>query len=173
MLVKTFGLTGPATDNFDDVEAGKYYADALAIAKTAGIATGYGDGNFGPEKTITRQDMMVLVAKALEFAGIELDTDTAVLDSFADADKIADYAKPYVAALANNGFATGTDNGIEPTALITRAQMSVLVAKVYDVVLAAAEEAAEAEEETTVEETTEETTAEAEEETVEDTTEAE
>ncbi len=174
MLVKTFGLTGPATDNFDDVAAGKYYADALAIAKTAGIATGYGDGNFGPEKTITRQDMMVLVAKALEFAGIELDTDTAALDKYADADKVADYAKPYVAALINAGLASGTDNGIEPLALITRAQMSVLVANVYDVVLDAAENYAQAEEEEVSEETTEAAEAEeTNEETTEEVTEAE
>ena len=176
MLVKTFGLTGPATDNFDDVEAGKYYANALAIAKTAGIATGYGDGNFGPEKTITRQDMMVLVAKSLEFAGIELDTNTGVLDSYADAAKIADYAKPYVAALINAGLASGTDNGIEPLALITRAQMSVLVANVYDVVLAAADAYAETAAQETTEEVTEETTeAEdtTEETTAEETTEAE
>jgi hypothetical protein len=156
MLVKTFGLTGATSDNFDDVQSGKYYANALSIAKTAGIATGYGDGNFGPENTITRQDMMVLVAKALEFAGVELDTNTAVLAGFADNNKIADYAKPYVAALVNAGFATGTDNGIEPTALITRAQMSVLVAKVYDTVLALAE-SYEAVEDTT-EEISEDTT---------------
>jgi hypothetical protein len=168
MLVKTYGLTGATADNFDDVQAGKYYANALSIAKAAGIATGYGDGNFGPENTITRQDMMVLVAKALEFAGVELDTNTAVLAKFADNSSIADYAKPYVAALVNAGFATGTDDGIEPTALITRAQMSVLVAKVYDTVLALAEEANsenETEDTTTVEvaeEATEETTEEAE-----------
>jgi hypothetical protein len=96
--------------------------------------------------------MMVLVAKALEFAGVELDTNTAVLAKFADNNSIADYAKPYVAALVNAGLATGTDNGIEPTALITRAQMSVLVAKVYDTVLALAESyEAEAVEDTTEE----------------------
>ena len=164
MLVKTLGLTGSTDDNFDDVAAGSYYADAIAIAKAAGIATGYGDGNFGPENTITRQDMMVLVANALEFAGIELNTDTSVLDSFADANQIAEYAKPYVAALVNLGLASGTDNGIEPTALITRAQMSVLIANVYDLVLDAAD-AYMAAQETVAEETTEATT-----ETEEDTT---
>ena len=175
MLVKTFGLTGTATDNFDDVAAGKYYANAIAVAKAAGIATGYGDGNFGPEKTITRQDMMVLVAKSLEFAGIELDTNTAVLDSYADAAQISDYAKPYVAALINAGLASGTDNGIEPLALITRAQMSVLIANVYDVVLDAAEAYAAAEEATeeTTEDVSEETTEETTEEVTEDATDAE
>ena len=139
MLVKTLGLTGSTADNFDDVNPGSYYADALAIAKSTGIATGYGDGNFGPDNTITRQDMMVLVANALEFAGIELNTDTSVLDSYADASQIAEYARPYVAALVNLGLASGTGDGIEPTALITRAQMSVLIANVYDLVLDAAD----------------------------------
>ncbi len=173
MLVKTLGLTDSTNDNFDDVATGSYYADALAIAKAAGIATGYGDGNFGPESTITRQDMMVLVANALEFAGVELNTDTSVLDSFADADQIAEYAKPYVAALVNLGLASGTDNGIEPTALITRAQMSVLIANVYDLVLDTAESYMAAQE-TVTEETTEATTESEEDTTVsdEETTEA-
>ena len=167
MLVKTLGLTDAGTDNFTDVESGKYYANALAIAKEAGIASGYSDGTFKPEDTITRQDMMVLVAKALEFTGAELDTSTAVLNGYSDAAQVADYAKPYVAALLNAGIANGTDTGIAPTALITRAQMSVLVANVYDTVLEAAEayaaeqEAAEAETEETTEadEAEEDTTA--------------
>jgi hypothetical protein len=161
MLVRAFGLKGSSSDNFDDVSASKYYANALAIAKSTGIATGYGDGNFGPENTITRQDMMVLVAKALEFAGVELNTDESVLNSFADANAIASYAKPYVAALVNAGLANGTDNGIEPTALITRAQMSVLVANVYDLVLEMAEnynDTTEVETEDATEETSEEVT---------------
>ena len=179
MLVKTLGLTDAGTDNFTDVESGKYYANALAIAKEAGIASGYSDGTFKPENTITRQDMMVLVAKALEFTGAELDTSTAVLNGYSDAAQVADYAKPYVAALLNAGIANGTDTGIAPTALITRAQMSVLVANVYDTVLEAAEayaaeqEAAEAETEETTEadEAEEDTTASDTEDTTEELTE--
>jgi hypothetical protein len=125
-----------ATDNFDDVPAGAYYADAVGFAKELGLTTGVGNNKFNPTATISRQDIMVIVARALELADVNLDKDTSVLDHFADADSIADYAKPYVAALVNLGIVSGTGNNIEPASDITRAQMAVLL---YNVVKASDE----------------------------------
>jgi hypothetical protein len=175
MLVKALGLTGTAKDNFDDVVPGKYYTNAVGLAKEVGIATGYGNGNFGPENTISRQDMMVLVAKTLEFLGKDITASTSVLDKFSDSAKIANYAKPYASYLVSADMVSGTGSNIEPVALMTRAQLAVLVDKLYDAVVELAP--AIENEETTVEESTEETTAEDEssesttEETTEETTE--
>lgn len=185
-VVNALGLEADYEENFSDVADSKYYAQAVGVAKALGIATGYEDGTFKPEDTITRQDMMILVAKTIEILGEDLSDDTAVLDSFADADEISAYAAPYVAKLVNAGVAQGTDAGIEPKALITRAQMAVLVGSIYDkaVELAVIEEevieeesddeaeidAEEAEDETA--EVTEEASEEITEETTEETTKA-
>jgi len=144
MLTKLMGIEGTPTSNFDDVPAGAYYANAVGLAKDLGIATGRGDNKFDPTSTISRQDMMVLVARTLEISGVELDKDTSVLDNFADGALVAEYAKPYVAALVNLGIVSGTGNKLEGAADITRAQMAVLL---YNVATAAttapaAEEAA-------------------------------
>jgi hypothetical protein len=162
-VVNALGLEADYTENFSDVEDGKYYADALGIAKALGIATGYTDGTFKPEETITRQDMMVLVTKIYELVfDFDLDADTSALDAFADADEVSEYAVPYVAKLVNAEFVSGTDKGIEPKALITRAQMAVLAEPIYvsaiaynDMIEAIEEEISD---ETDVEESTEETT---------------
>jgi hypothetical protein len=134
MLTKLTGIEGTATDNFADVPADAYYANAVGLAKEMGIATGVGDNNFNPNATISRQDMMVLVSRALETLGADLNKDTTVLDSFADSSTIADYAKPYVAALVNLGVVSGTGNKIEANVDITRAQMAVLL---YNIAVAA------------------------------------
>jgi hypothetical protein len=163
-VVNALGLEADYTENFSDVADGKYYADALGIAKALGIASGYSDGTFKPEDTITRQDMMILVAKIYEQVfGFGLEADTSVLDAFNDADEISDYAIPYVAKLVGANLVNGTDKGLEPKALITRAQMAVLVKPVYDEALTYVSEAivddtADVDEAETVEESTEETT---------------
>ena len=166
MLVRTLGLEGTASSNFSDVPANKYYANAVGLAKEAGITTGVGNNKFEPEATITRQDMMVLVAKTLELLGVDADKDVTVLAKFSDSNKIANYAKPYIAMLVNAGIVSGTGNMIDATSDITRAQTAVMMSNVYDIVADLAEAANEEEE--VVEEVSEEDTEEASEATSED-----
>ena len=156
MIVNTLGLTGTATSNFTDVYAGKYYYNAVGLGYEAGIVSGYGDGTFGPEKYCTREEMMVLVAQTFAFLGADISADESVLDKYGDEASISWWARPYVAYLTATGVATGTGTNIEPSVYITRAQMAVMVEKIYDYVLDLADEAAA--QATTVEETTEETT---------------
>jgi hypothetical protein len=159
-VVNALGLKADYTENFSDVADGKYYADAVGVAKALGIATGYSDGTFKPEDTITRQDMMVLVAKVYEtlYGSESLDDNADKLNEYADASDVSDYAVPYVAKLVNAELVNGTDKGIEPKALITRAQMAVLVQPIYTSAVAYANTVAEEEAATAVEETTEEET---------------
>lgn len=135
MLVKALGLESDATDNFADVRADKYYAKSLAVAKELGIATGVGNNKFNPEGTITRQDMMVLIDRTIDKLGLSTNADTSVLNSFADSSQISPYAKDSVAELVSTGIVTGTGSNIEPKKLITRAQMSVMMAKFYDMIV--------------------------------------
>jgi hypothetical protein len=65
LLVRTLGLTADFSDNFDDVKPGAYYYEAVGIAKKLGIAAGSGNNRFNPLEAISRQDMMVLTARAL------------------------------------------------------------------------------------------------------------
>jgi len=60
------GLTVSFEGNFEDVKPGAYYYEAIGVAKKLGIATGSGNNQFKPQESISRQDMMVLTARALE-----------------------------------------------------------------------------------------------------------
>lgn len=66
-LVNALGLDAQYSSNFEDVKKGSSYWREVAIAKVLGIAKGYAN-KFKPEDYITRQDMMVLVERALEVA---------------------------------------------------------------------------------------------------------
>lgn len=125
IIAKAAGFTGgDGTTEFSDVDSGKYYAPYVAYAAEQGIVQGYGDGLFKPEASISRQEMMVVIAKLL---GADGTTDTAVLDDFSDGASVAAWAAPYAAYLVSAGVVQGTDTGLNPLEAITRAQAAVLV----------------------------------------------
>lgn len=129
LLVRALGLKAETQDSgFSDVNSDAYYADALAVARQLGIAKGGGDGRFNPEKEISRQDMMVLVARALKAAG-KLDTaaDKDDLKGYDDADEVSGYAMESVAALVKEGIIQGSDNIINPKGTATMAQSAVVI----------------------------------------------
>ena len=59
-----------ANTGFNDISAGDWYADAVAWAVDKGITNGYGDGRFGPNDPITREQLAVFLyryAKSRDF----------------------------------------------------------------------------------------------------------
>lgn len=135
MLMKTIDAdtSALATDNFDDVNPLAYYANAVGAAKKLGIASGNGDGTFSPESQITRQDMMILAKKALEYTtGEEISGDVSTLDKFNDKEDISAYARESLAAMVDAGIVNGMGDGIAPKNNTTRAQAAVIMSKIYD-----------------------------------------
>lgn len=141
MINNTLGITGTAKFNFSDVAANKYYYNPVGVAYEIGIASGYGDDTFKPENYCTREEMMVLVAKTFEFLGETVTTTSQDnLSVFADRDDISWWAAPYTAYLVEEGMVKGTGANFEPKVYMNRAQLAVLIAQVYDKVVAMAEE---------------------------------
>ncbi|MBE6965852.1 MAG: hypothetical protein E7441_07450 [Ruminococcaceae bacterium] len=71
LLVRAFKLESDNAENFADVSANDYFAPELAIARNTGIVGGVGENKFAPRNSITRQDMMVIVYRALQSLGNE------------------------------------------------------------------------------------------------------
>ncbi len=177
LIDRLLGLDKAADSPFDDVDSSKYYADAVANVTAAGIAQGYDDDTFQPEKLITRQEMFVLIAKVYDYMGYNINASTSVLNKFADGADVAAWAAPYAAFLAQYGIVNGSDaNTINPTVAITRAETAVLLEPVYDAALDAVQSILDAVIDTAVdEEAAEETEADeaaSEEESVEEDSEA-
>ncbi|MFD1908698.1 S-layer homology domain-containing protein [Paenibacillus rhizoplanae] len=88
-------------------------ARELAAAKQLGIVTGYADNTFKPAGVITRQEMMVLAARALKAAGISAEGSGSIA-SYTDAGQISAYAKDSVSALLKYGVVNGKNNKLAP-----------------------------------------------------------
>ncbi|MBQ2742613.1 MAG: S-layer homology domain-containing protein, partial [Oscillospiraceae bacterium] len=72
LLVRAFKLTSDNAENFADVNTSDYFARELAIARNTGIVNGIGDNKYAPRNFITRQDMMVIVYRALNSLLLEV-----------------------------------------------------------------------------------------------------
>ena len=122
-------MTSENTENFADVEASDYFATELAIARNCGIVNGIGNNKFAPRNTITRQDMMTIVYRALTSLNVELKTGDV---EYADFDSVAEYAKDAVKALIVSGLVNGKSGKIAPTDYTTRAEVAVLIKRILD-----------------------------------------
>lgn len=130
MLYRALKLSGTDRGNFSDVPKDSYYYRAIAIAKSLGIAKGYGD-NFMPQAGITREDAMVLVDRALTTIGKKLTAGKASdLSAFKDRNSVSDYAVTSVATLVKAGIIQGSNSYLNPKSMISRAEMAVILYKV-------------------------------------------
>lgn len=130
MLYRALDLSSSSKSNFSDVPAGSYYYTAIATAKALGIAKGY-DDLFMPNAPITREDAMVLVARALKADGKTLTAGSIYdLSNFKDKSSVSDYAVSSVATLVKAGIITGSNSYLNPKSYVTRAEMAVILYRV-------------------------------------------
>lgn len=120
----------PAPENeasFTDVEKGTWYTDAVAWAYENGVASGFGDGTFGPNESITREQLAVFLYKYAQYKGYDL-TITGNIDSFSDKDSVSSWAKNAVTWAVQNKIIAGKDgNKLDPKGHATRAEFAAIV----------------------------------------------
>ena len=133
LLVRAFKLESGNTENFDDVNANDYFASELSTARNTGIVNGIGENRYAPRNPITRQDMMLILYRALNKLGIKLKaSDAAEANTYADYSNVSDYAKEAVEALVNAGIVNGKSGKIAPKDFATRAEVAVILKRVLD-----------------------------------------
>ena len=111
------------TDGYSDVSGDAWYADGIAWAVENGIANGYGNGTFGPNDSITREQLAVMLWK---YAGSPKASGQDL--SFTDADQASSYAREALSWAVENGILSGYTNGqLAPGGTATRAQAAQML----------------------------------------------
>lgn len=120
-------LNAKGESTFADVPSTAWYYNAVSVASQLGIVSGYGDGNFGPNDLITRQDMALMTYKTAQIMNKSLEPVNAEI-TFEDSHEIADYAFEAVMTLQKAGIINGmTDTTFEPLSNATRAQSAKVI----------------------------------------------
>ena len=116
----------PAVSNsgaFNDVPGSMWCADAVTWANANGIVGGYGNGNFGPNDPITREQLTVMLWR---YAGSPASSHS--LEQFTDEDRISGYAREAMRWANENGIVNGYGNGLMgPQGNATRAQVAQML----------------------------------------------
>jgi hypothetical protein len=130
MLVHAFGFTSTGTGSFPDVSNDTYYAQAVATAKAHGIVSGE-NGLFYPNRSLTRQEAMVMLFRAMSVSGQTITTATDNLNSFSDGSTVSTYARQAVATMVQMDIVQGDQNKcINPFSSITRAEAAVMLYRI-------------------------------------------
>ena len=128
ILWRMEGSPAPKGKNsFTDVEAGKWYADAITWTAENGIFAGYGKDKFGPDDPITREQLAAIFYRYAGYKGYDL-TVKGNLDKFKDADKITDYARTAMQWAVGSGLVKGkSGNLLDPQGTATRAEIAAML----------------------------------------------
>ena len=104
MLVRVFGCTaGKDIAHFTDVSTTAWYYSELSTAAQMNIFNGYGDGTMGPNRSITRQEAMIVIARAFAVP----DGTAADIQAFRDASSVGSWAVAKVGGLVKAGIVNG------------------------------------------------------------------
>ncbi|OAS17342.1 S-layer homology domain-containing protein [Paenibacillus oryzisoli] len=132
MLVTALALQPDAAKSsmFTDVTSDDWFAGAVGTAAKLGLVEGNNAGEFAPNADITREQMAVMISRALRLSGKEVQSSHAQdkLASFVDSNTISAWAtSAVVQSLAANIVNGLTDQSFGPNESATRAQATVML----------------------------------------------
>ncbi len=112
---------------FEDIPGGAWYAEAVRWAASRQIAGGYGNGRFGPNHSISREELAVMLWR---YAGRPAATGKEL--NFADAEKASGWATEALCWAVDQGILRGKDGGIlDPKGMTTRAEAAAVLQRIF------------------------------------------
>jgi trimeric autotransporter adhesin len=131
ILSRGLGLQGSRENaqRFRDVQPSTQTGDYIGAATKAGIITGFPDASFRPNDYITREQMAIMMIRAMEYTNHPItlnNTAASVLAPFKDKGKIQ--SDDFVAKAVQSGIILGVSAGVfQPQGNATRGQAAVML----------------------------------------------
>ena len=116
-----------AESSFTDVASGQWYTDAVRWASANKIVDGYGNGLFGTNDSVTRQQIAAILYRYAALKGYDV-TKAADLTAYTDASGLADWARSGMAWANAAGLITGrTETALVPGGTASRAEVATML----------------------------------------------
>ncbi|MEN6327495.1 MAG: S-layer homology domain-containing protein, partial [Syntrophomonas sp.] len=135
VIVRALGLKpGTGSGQFKDVSDTAWYGDFVKTASENHIISGYGNGQFGPNDQVTREQAFAMIARSMDITGLKAELAAGeadkLLNKYSDANQVAVYAQNSSAACVKTAVISGRNgNLLTPKDNITRAEAAVIVQK--------------------------------------------
>jgi hypothetical protein len=126
------------THTFSDVDLGTWYNDAVAWAVANGIVQGYGDNLFGPDDSITREQMACILYRYAKYAGHDMLLpgqlgQVDVIAGFVDGATTSEWALEAMRWAVEIGMINGKGNDtLDPTGTATRAEIAAILQRLIE-----------------------------------------
>ena len=129
LVVASLKFEKTPVGTFEDVKPEHWFYKNVIIAKNIGIVSGTGNNFFYPNEPIKREDMAVILARALKIPGNPLpEHDISILDKYSDRSNISDYALVSMALLNGEKIINGkSSTTLAPKDYATRAEAAVIL----------------------------------------------
>lgn len=102
-----------------------YYRDAVCWATENGVVKGYSETSFGPERSISREELATILYRMAGSPAADYD-----LSRFGDGDRIQSYARDAMAWAADSGILNGYEDGtLRPQGQASRAEVCAMLTR--------------------------------------------
>lgn len=128
----------PRQAYFEDVPMHGDLALAVRWAVGEGVVKGYGDGRFGPDDPVNREQMVTMLYRSAQARGLGFQGLWMFPLAFPDADQVSDWASEAMHWAVMHKIIIGTDRGLEPKAFATDEQLSLVLERWQRVLSSAA-----------------------------------
>ncbi|QJD84673.1 S-layer homology domain-containing protein [Cohnella herbarum] len=135
IVVRGLGLKlAKGATPFADVAASDWYAGAVNAAYKYGLIDGVESGKFHPNDQITREQAMLIIAKAMAITGLKeklpAKSEDALLKGYSDISALSGWARSGAADTVQAGILTGrNETTLAPKAYMTRAEVAVVISR--------------------------------------------
>lgn len=112
------------TGKFADVSKNHWAYDAIEKLADKGILNGKGDGSFAPDSGVTREEFVKIIVVAFD---LNVEAENTFSDVASDR-----WSAGYIASAAALGIVNGDGANFNPTNVITRQEMAVIIHRVFE-----------------------------------------
>ena len=115
------------TASFADIPSDTWYTKPVIWAAQNKISMGRGDGTFGPEESVTREQFAALLFRYALLKNLDLSARTD-LNAFSDGGAVSDWAQDAMSWACAKGILTGRPSGeLDPKGTATRAEAAAIL----------------------------------------------
>ncbi|OMC69772.1 hypothetical protein BK121_14245 [Paenibacillus odorifer] len=138
IVVRGLGLEmEQAATPFSDVKTTDWYNSAINTAFTYQLINGFEDGMFRPDEHITREQAMLIIAKAMKITALQtklsVQSADVLLAPFTDSSKVSNWAISGVTDTLQAGIIMGrSSKGLAPKDDMTRAEVAEIVKRLLE-----------------------------------------